>query len=338
MKILSFDVGALNLAMIILDVDDEYLKTIPEIKNCTLDLINTDEIKILDWRVINLMDELNDSHDCCHIETKTKKGVTSHTKCNKKGGFTVLDKYYCTRHSKVYSKILNFDDTFKPHDVPCAKCCYNNCKIKKIDSTFELPENISNISDGKIIHDNQSMSLCKSHVRIFKNLYEKKIKPKKIKKKNFVNTQIDIIKLNLWFRLDEIKQLLDVDHVIIENQLALKNPKMKTMSESLYNYFLCRGIVDKERTGSTITMIKYINASNKLKLDNDNTEKIFKEQNPQNKTEKSKIAKKISIKYTKTIIANYPDMEIIYDKAKKKDDLGDCFLQGLYYIYINKII
>ena len=40
--------------------------------------------------------------------------------------------------------------------------------------------------------------------------------------------------------------------VLIENQPVLRNPRMKTISETLFNYFLCRGIVDKERTKSTI--------------------------------------------------------------------------------------
>ena len=77
-------------------------------------------------------------------------------------------------------------------------------------------------------------------------------KLQKIKKKNAKNTDLDTVKMNMWYKLDKIPNLLEVDEVIIENQPSLRNPKMKSIAETLYNYFLCRGIIDKERTKSNI--------------------------------------------------------------------------------------
>ena len=53
------------------------------------------------------------------------------------------------------------------------------------------------------------------------------------------------IKLNLINSLDK-KQFQDIDYVLIENQPSLKNPKMKSIAETLYSWFLIRGIVDKK--------------------------------------------------------------------------------------------
>ena len=65
------------------------------------------------------------------------------------------------------------------------------------------------------------------------------MKLKNVKQPCLKNTDIDKLKYNLWILLDKLPELLKVDEVIIENQPSLKNPKMKSISETLYNYFLC---------------------------------------------------------------------------------------------------
>ena len=41
---------------------------------------------------------------------------------------------------------------------------------------------------------------------------------------------------------------------------------MKAISSTIYDYFLIRGIVDKDINNSNITKVKYMCPSNKLKL------------------------------------------------------------------------
>lgn len=368
MKILSFDVGVKNLAMIILDVENEYLENLNknkesekkekktknesnnnenEINKNSLTNINTEKIKIVDWRIINLMEEFNEEKPCCYVEEikknkKKKKNATIdlndnnititepiETKnCKKMSNCSVLNNYYCTKHGKLVSKELNFDNIFE--EIPIIeneKCVYNNCKIKKIEVNYKLKKEFENIPK---IENTNNILLCKTHHKTFKNNHNKMIKVNKTKLNNFNNTNIDEIKLNLWLRLDKLPVLLDVDYVIIENQPVLRNPRMKTISESLYNYFLCRGIVDKERTNSIIQAIKYINPSNKLKMEKDNSISVLK--GSTSKT-KYKLTKSLAVEYTKNLLEKYPDFKDIFNNTKKKDDLADCFLQGLYYIY-----
>ena len=44
---------------------------------------------------------------------------------------------------------------------------------------------------------------------------------------------------------------------LIENQPTLRNPKMKAISSTIYDYYLIRGIFDKDRTNSNIKLVKY---------------------------------------------------------------------------------
>ena len=86
---------------------------------------------------------------------------------------------------------------------------------------------------------------------------------KKINKVNASKAPIDEIKMNLITELDK-KTFENIDYVVIENQPSIKNPKMKSVAETLYSWFLIRGIVDKEITN--LKNIHYLSPSNKLKI------------------------------------------------------------------------
>ena len=92
-----------------------------------------------------------------------------------------------------------------------------------------------------------------------------KICPIKIKKVKDMTT--DDLKFHLVKCLDERKEYLltNVDMVLIENQPTFKNPTMKAISDTLYTWFMIRGIVDATLNNSSIKKIKFISPSNKLK-------------------------------------------------------------------------
>ena len=120
--------------------------------------------------------------------------------------------------------------------------------------------------------------------------------------------------------LDEKKNFLESDIVIIENQPALKNPTMKSVQMIVYSYFLMN---------ENIKDIQMINARNKLKAyDGPKVECDIKETYKRNKY--------LAIQYTRYML--YQNSKISYDyhklfeESKKKDDLSDSYLQGLYFI------
>ena len=68
------------------------------------------------------------------------------------------------------------------------------------------------------------------------------------------------LKLNLIKCLDARKDILlqNVDMVLIENQPTFKNPTMKSVSDTIYTWFMIRGIIDKDINNSIITDVKFI--------------------------------------------------------------------------------
>ena len=170
---------------------------------------------------------------------------------------------------------------------------------------------------------------------------------------------------NIPRKLQEKPQLLNVDVVVIENQPSLKNPQMKSIQMILYSYFLILGkivgnsYVDKNL--SYIDKIDFCSASNKLKIydgpaiileekpkrKNKNTDvpnvsnvsidTVIISEPIENKKKTVKYAdkKRLAIEHAKYFLKDSPEYVDFFNNHKKKDDLSDSFLQGLYYLSKN---
>jgi hypothetical protein len=101
-----------------------------------------------------------------------------------------------------------------------------------------------------------------------------------------------------------------VDIVLIENQIGPLACKMKSVQGLVVQYWLMRG-----------AKVECISACNKLKLFH---------------TGKTTYAqrKKLSIHYTKLLLT-LNELNTNFLTHKKKDDLADTFLQGVWYLQIN---
>ena len=164
-----------------------------------------------------------------------------------------------------------------------------------------------------------NLCLCSSH-KLLKSYKELKIK--KIPK--IKNPTLEIGKKMVEL-LKEKSKFLEVDAVIIENQPALKNPTMKTIQMLLYSYFLINGITIQD---SPIETIEMINARNKLKAYNGpHIECKIKD--------KYKKTKFLGIEYCGQMINSNDKIDDKYKElfknSKKKDDLSDAYLQGMYW-------
>ena len=147
---------------------------------------------------------------------------------------------------------------------------------------------------------------------------------KKYKKKKKLNNDRDIFNLSkiLIEELNHKKDFLNHDVICIENQPALKNPVMKTVQMILYSYFMIEGATKNK----PVEQVHMINARNKLKVyKGEPVECKFKEKYKRNKY--------LSVEYTKLMILE-EDQEFIdlFAESKKKDDLADAYLQGIYFI------
>ena len=177
-----------------------------------------------------------------------------------------------------------------------------------------------------ILSNDEKIGYCGIHLKkIIKN---ENIKIHTEKKININKMDMQLLFSYLINGLDKSKLtsevLLDIDEILIENQPALKNPRMKTIQVGLYTYYYIRYFVDKK--SNRLKSIKLISAINKLKVyDGPKIESTAKNKYARNKD--------LSIKYCEYLIKNDEKNIQFFLNHKKKDDLADSYLQGLYYIY-----
>ena len=131
------------------------------------------------------------------------------------------------------------------------------------------------------------------------------------------STQIDLITIGkiLKDKLDTIFNSMFFEMVIIENQISPIANRMKTIQGMVSQYFIMR---------DNCAHIEFISSMNKLKEYNVSNTKL-------NYSDRKKLGINICLE-----ILNDNDKDF-FIKHKKKDDLADSFLQGLWYIK-NKLI
>jgi hypothetical protein len=105
---------------------------------------------------------------------------------------------------------------------------------------------------------------------------------------------------------------IDITDVVIENQPCFKAPTMKSIQMVVFTYF--KILYPKTR-------LHFCSAKNKLSL----SDKDCKKMN-YNERKKESI---VICESMKGIEADFKDM---FAKSKKKDDLADALLQGIYFI------
>ena len=293
-KILSWDVGIKHLAGCIISNNDVSEKK---------------PYNIYWWNIIDLLDT---PPIICSCKDKKNQKCTNNAKISA----IILNKqyYFCGIHKNQYTDEINKYKILPQKPIDNDFKCYKCLQVAKFYSEI----------------NNKKIGFCTQD----KNKLLKEMKPKTIKQITTKDIDIDILKYNLWKLLDKIPLLINVDEVIIENQPSLKNPKMKSIAETLYNYFLCRGIIDKSKTNSPITKVKYICPNNKLRINENNTIEVLSK--AKNSTETYKLTKELGIKYCNQLIKYDEIMKEHLNTFKKKDDLCDAMLQAVYYLSVKR--
>jgi hypothetical protein len=292
MKVLSWDVGIINLAYCLIDYNKE-----------------TKEYKILDWDIINLTDR--EKMKC--------------TECNANPSFyqSMSEKYYCKNHSKnALITPPEFDSLFKlnTENICAFEGKAGNCGKKT-----------------KYQYNNQNDYYCNTHAKSKYNSICTTFKLQKHSKIGIDKMSMDDFLLRLIKELDKRPSLLNCEAVFIENQPTMKNPRMKTISVTLYNYYTIRGIIDKHISKSPLKEVHFMAPSNKLKLANDGDKvELVKVKNNEDDSKTYKLTKALGVKYCMEMIKQFPEWVEKFNSHKKKDDLADCFLQGMYAL-INKL-
>jgi hypothetical protein len=263
--------------------------------------IGQDSLVIRDWNVINLLDVSGSKSTVpvCNCQ-KAKSGV-----CGKKASFMFGDMYFCNVHSKNSGKLL-----------PSKECSMPAIKKLKVDELIQFCANHFITIDAK---DKKIAVLEKVQTHFEKNTL--KLLPK-VKKTNANQLHlVDIgkrIKTNFDAKFAPFMN--ELTHVILENQISPIAGRMNTIQGMVAQYFIM--------STDNLT-IDFISSAGKLKglAINEPTD--------------YKTHKKDGIHFCTRFLESNTELSVfksVLDNSGKKDDLADCFLQGIYYLKKQNII
>ena len=230
-------------------------------------------------------------------------------------------------------KILSFDVGIKnlAYCILDSNCEISEWKVLDIIEKNENNEEIVNCScknnngtncKSKAIYkkNDSETYYCNKHSSVNKEIIpDLSLIKKKVKVKSIPLNKMSIL---LFECLNKYPNLLNVNIVIIENQPCLMNPMIKTIQVLIYSYFTIKGILNES---SSITEVNMVNARNKLSFYNGPAIETFSKN-------KYTQRKKESIEVCKYFIKDDTINSPYFLAHKKKDDLADAYLQGMWYI------
>jgi len=329
MKVISFDVGIKNLAYCLFEIPEQ----------------QGEKITISDWKVLSLMESEEPIPKCNHplMKKKGKKSEPTPVQggglCNHAAKYKQTDINLCDKHAKAVA-------ADKQWLLPENR--FKKVKKMKLEEVVELATSFGFSSTTK-----PKKPEVLAWVEDF--LSKKCLIPVSKKTKNA--GEADLISLGHSMK-KVFKDILpdDISCVLIENQISTLASRMKTVQGMLAQYFIMRyeGI-----------RVEFISSANKLKMfskekvenkkeENKSEEKKTEEKKTEDKKEENKMeGGEHKEKTTKTQGQKYKEHKkdgvfycekVLNDKTflggeqwgqierKKKDDLADCFLQGLWWL------
>jgi hypothetical protein len=276
---------------------------------CIFDL-SGEVFNIHDWNVLNLMNPEPETKLCTIPLEKKKKSKkrdtplenTPPTICNKKAKYEKGEHCYCEKHAKMGDLL-----------IPTKECSPTQLKKLKLEKLIEL------IHKYKIPF-NPGMNKTTLLNTINRFMEEQTLKP--ISSIKTTAGELDLITIgkNMKNELNQLNTMKYITHVVIENQISPIATRMKTIQGMLAQYYIM--------SYDSIS-IDFVSSSCKLKgLEKQNTD-ITDNTYQQHKKDAVYHCKQILEKH------NFTDWMHVLD-TKKRDDLADCFLQGIWFLQNNK--
>jgi hypothetical protein len=217
--------------------------------------------------------------------------------CNKPSKFTKGENQcFCLKHAKKSN-----------YKVPTPDLKSSFINKQKIQKLYEIADKYN------IVYDKKTK---KADIIALINDYSLKNYLQEVQTKKAADVNLYNIGINIKTHFDKLfSQEGCIDYVIIENQIGPLAIRMKTIQGMLVQYFVMCPVEVKH--------VEFISASNKLK-DCD-----IKDKSKYSDRKKLGIAKCLE---TISANSNYFDKIDYFNAHKKKDDLADSFLQGLWFL------
>jgi len=309
MKILSVDIGIKNLAYVLLEcdvIDKKNTANTNTYTNTNTNVKDFKDFKIIKWDVINLCNKLISCNQQC---------------CSKEAKFHKDNVFYCKNHTKKTEYSLPTCNIKTLHKQSVANL---STLIEQYQIKIEKPINKASLI--KLLEEYLNTTCFEA-----------------IETVNANNVNLIDIGISIKNELNELFKNIDlssIDQIILENQISPIASRMKTIQGMISQYFIdCNNY-----------NIKFISATNKLKPFISKESKYlsdYKDYNDVNDVKDGKDVKdtkdkklsynerkKLSIYFTKQLLEhkNMSHEVAFFVKHSKKDDLADCFLQGIYYL------
>lgn len=330
-RLISFDIGIKNMAYCIFDIENK-------------GTVNQ-KVTIQDWNILNLSETHNPSSEepdifLCNqsvkksvkknvkkkeTKTETKSDEKEEPRCNKPAKYKKKECFYCDKHAKQNTEYW----------IPKKEYSLGSLKKQTVDSLQEYAKqnqySFLQPETTKLLKSDMIQQLDEFFIQ---KCFEIVSSPEKEVSAN----HIDLITIgrNLNYFFSRLPIFNTVTHVVIENQISPIANRMKTIQGMVAQHFI---IMD-------VKHIDFVSSANKLKdfhlicVTNSETKS---ETNSETKSETKPEAKSPE-KYKKNksdgILFCHHYMTHFFSEwkpffesyPKKKDDLADCFLQGIWYI------
>lgn len=294
MKLISFDVGIKNMAYCIFTISGEQMFSIDQ------------------WDVLNLTDQSvagGDVKPICNCILVAKNKRTPPKTCAKAAKFSKNGKYYCEKHAKECSQFI------------LPKKEYSQSSLRKLNLT-----KLNDIAATLGITIEQGMLKPKILETVDNYIRARTFEPI-VTVRNKTASEMDLIHIgkNMKRRLDEVAGLDGITHVIIENQISPIASRMKTIQGMLAQYFIMNNINVE---------IDFVSSSHKLKQFDSSAAAAAVTQTDVAVANTYKQHKTDAIFYCSLLMDKNAQLQQWKTSmnTKKKDDLADCFLQGIWYI------
>jgi hypothetical protein len=231
-------------------------------------------------------------------QNKTKENSTEQVKiCGNKACYFKDKEFFCKTHAKCQTNYI----------IPSKTLSLQSIKVLKLGDLHSLAKKYSIGGFDEGIKKDKMLEI------VLAGMKDKFLESTTTQSAN----DMDLVSVGIGIqnKFGKISTLMEVDEIIIENQISPIANRMKTIQGMLAQYFIMN---NKHK-------IKFISSSNKLKKFMGGKKTSYGER------------KKVSVDIALGILGQSENMEVscyvpILKNHKKKDDLADCFLQGLWYL------
>jgi hypothetical protein len=270
---------------------------------------NSSYFNIAKWDIINLSQE--DEIPKCKCTEK------NNVICNKSAKYTLNDNYFCLKHSKKLD-----------YQIPTSELKPSFINKQKIQKLIDIADKY-NIQYEKPIKKNDLLFKINEYIthKCFKEIASTNA------------SQIDLITIgkNIKNKFNKIFPIEDkIDYVLIENQISPIANRMKTIQGMIAQYFIMNNNTEHIEFVSSVNKLKQTSGKDKTheKIESQQVEDA-NTKNSDYKSRKNKgITKCLEILTTEHCFTNQLSY---FNTHKKKDDLSDSFLQGLWFINTKKL-